>query len=261
MIFYFGLALLLLLGYLWLNADSYIGYLAKLSYVLGIRIKFLEQRRWKFVPFNLYEKSRVLIVSFAGGALKIGGVPQAEFSKTLASFECDQLFLVDPTGMSWFLQGPNFNWEGIKYYESILSKFCESYSKVLFIGNCMGATGAFMMGHLADRVILFRPNIDPRNHPDWITRFGTKFIPQDKRGDIFNKILDTIEKAKETVFDIYVSKNVPDLQQLGLLPDAKNVNKLIKEGQYNIRNLKLKGELVPLIRSTYELLIGTEIKN
>jgi len=236
------------------SKSSHLGLFAKLSYLCGCRIPQIELLRYTYVPLQDGERSKVLVVSFAGGALKIGGLPQIEFSKTLDNIDCDQLFLVDPTGMSWYLQDPNFSWDGVSYYGEILSEYCEPYEKVLFVGNCMGATGALMFGRFADRIIAFKPHIDPPTYNNKSVRLGCKLLPANKRADPLNHILTTINNSPDTIIDIYVSNNPAELQQIQLLPDTPNVTKHIMETEYNIRSLKSKGELVPLIQSKYNLL-------
>jgi mannitol/fructose-specific phosphotransferase system IIA component len=60
---------------------------------MGFKPNFLLQKSWNFIQKN-EKKSKNIIVSFAGGALVMGGMTQFELVKTLEDTDCDQLFLL-----------------------------------------------------------------------------------------------------------------------------------------------------------------------
>jgi len=128
------------------------GIKTKLCYLCGFTLKKYEDMRFSFVPAHPGgERTDMLIVSFAGGALKIGGHSQPEFQRALAFLDSDQLYLVDPTGMSWYLRGPT-GYDGIEFYERKLREILSHYKSSIFIGNCMGASAALFYSHLATKV-------------------------------------------------------------------------------------------------------------
>lgn len=159
------------------------GVKAKLSYILGLKLPDVSNRV-VFVPRRMDRKTDVLIVSFAGGellcclflcegALQIGGHSQPEFQKTLSELEADQLFLLDPSGMSWYLADSRGGHNGLPEIESVLKvqvmliaynlkEHLQGYKAAVFIGNCMGASGALMFSHLARKVVCFNPHICPK---------------------------------------------------------------------------------------------------
>jgi hypothetical protein len=119
------------------------GLRAKLHYLFGLKLPD-EDKRFNFVPFGS-SKTDLLVVSFAGGtglyvyllnlgALKIGGHSQPEFQRSLAFCNADQvsrcyavvssfkLYVLDPTGMSWFLRDPHSTFHGIEFMETELKE-------------------------------------------------------------------------------------------------------------------------------------------
>jgi hypothetical protein len=107
---------------------------------MGFKPNFLYQKSWNFIQKN-EKKSKNIIVSFAGGALVMGGMTQFELVKTLEDTDCDQLFLLgtnsynkkDPTGMSYYLY-KNGEWNGYEELYKELKSFVSNYERVLFIG-------------------------------------------------------------------------------------------------------------------------------
>ena len=108
--------------------------------------------------------NKTLVVSFSGGATNKIGMPRTEFMRTInsagpAAAACDKLFVLDPTGMS--------------FYTKDLLSFCEtlkavtsSYARVVLLGNCMGGTGAILCAPLLNlsadsSVVVFNPVVDP----------------------------------------------------------------------------------------------------
>ena len=108
--------------------------------------------------------NKTLVVSFSGGATNKIGMPRTEFMRTInsagpAAAACDKLFVLDPTGMS--------------FYTKDLLPFCETlkavaapYARVVLLGNCMGGTGAILCAPLLNlsadsSVVVFNPVVDP----------------------------------------------------------------------------------------------------
>eukprot|EP00947_MAST-08B_sp_MAST-8B-sp1_P000566 g566.t1 len=109
-------------------------------------------------------RSRVLIVAFSGGAVRVGGLPRAEFRRTLeragsSAAACDHLFVLDPTGMSFYTHD-------LPRFRSVLTRACSCYGHVVFVGNCLGASGALALCNDVDlsarsTVLAFNPILSP----------------------------------------------------------------------------------------------------
>lgn len=105
-----------------------------------------------------------LIIAFSGGATNKIGVPRTEFLRTLnragsASAVCDKLFVLDPTGMSFYT-------ENMASFCATLRTVAAPYQRCVLLGNCMGATGALLcaptLGLAPDSsVIAFNPVVEP----------------------------------------------------------------------------------------------------
>lgn len=111
---------------------------------------------------NTTHRASTLIVAFSGGAINKIGIPRHEFRRTLSSSasasECDQLYVLDPTGMSMYAHG-------LAQFEQMLRDLTAGYARCVFVGNCMGATGALRFAHLlpgaTSTVIAVNPEIAP----------------------------------------------------------------------------------------------------
>mmetsp|Transcript_39748 Transcript_39748/g.93341 ORF Transcript_39748/g.93341 Transcript_39748/m.93341 type:complete len:110 (-) Transcript_39748:383-712(-) len=89
-------------------------------------------------------------------------MPRTEFRSQLQqgilSRQADNLFMVDPTGMSFYTSGE-------QELRAVLKAVVASYEVVVFLGNCMGATGALLcadlLSHKKTTVLAFNPEVDP----------------------------------------------------------------------------------------------------
>ena len=112
--------------------------------------KHIKDLEWTFVPQNAGIKQSRLIVSFAGGGVQIGGYSLAEFAKTVSRIkDCDALLLSDPLQL-WYLSN-------YKELHAKLKAVTSTYSEVLFLGNCLGGSGALLYADLATCVLSFGP--------------------------------------------------------------------------------------------------------
>jgi len=239
------LVVLLLVVICKLSNDYHLGWISKISHLFGVQLAALENKRFTFYPHDNTKKSDHLIVSFAGGALKVSGIPYTEFRKSLANFECDQLFVMDPTGMTWYLQDPTSKWQGYHYYESKLMEITKNYTKCMFIGNCLGASGALMMSHLATKVVAFNPHVDPSCHNSLKLRLANKLIPKSMQHELYRLIKQNTSTTKASV-KVYGAKTNEVTQQTALLPE--NVQVTLYNGCTNISAyLKKEGKLVQLL--------------
>jgi hypothetical protein len=79
---------------------------------------------------------------FSGSVRGIGAL-RTEWRRTLQAQDsptsgCDLLFVLDPTGMSFYSH--NFN-----EVRRVLLTASQHYERILLLGNCMGATGALLV--------------------------------------------------------------------------------------------------------------------
>ncbi len=151
-------------------------YLSKISALTSIKFSLLEQYRQTYNPANsqcrchshhatiieprsdCLHRSETLFISFAGGALLIGGFTFTEWKSTFTKFDlqADTLFLTDPA-QSFYLQDSTYSWKGLKYYRSLIQKYSKLYKRVILIGASMGASMVCMCSDLATLSIAFNP--------------------------------------------------------------------------------------------------------
>lgn len=143
------------------------GYGGKLCNVLGIGLpRCLVLRQWQMQRWNSNRRANCLLVSWAGGGVLLGGLPRAELRRTVNRLQLpvDVLFLLDPTAMSFYCD-PRV----AATLDQRLPELTGRYKRVVFIGNCMGATGALLWSHLATHVLAFKPVVDPSFQlPYWL---------------------------------------------------------------------------------------------
>ena len=105
-------------------------------------------------------------MSFAGAAMVVGGVRTTEWRGSMRELhrgtedEFDALFLTDPS-QCFYLQDPNYNWEGLKYYRDLVALYSTLYQRVILIGASLGGSMVCMCADLATLSIAFNPILDP----------------------------------------------------------------------------------------------------
>jgi hypothetical protein len=128
--------------------------------------------------------AQVLIMTFAGSTLVVGGFPRPEFKGTLvealkvSGVSADILFVTDPS-QSFYLKCPEKGWDGGDFYAEKLKAFSRGYRRVIAIGSSMGATGIL---HLASRFgcdtsVVFNPLVDVRSDTRFMFWLGGLRIP------------------------------------------------------------------------------------
>ncbi len=162
---------------------SRLGTICKLSYLLGHPMPLLEAARFSFFPaeddvslqdpraggitsiedIRGSQSSDTLVVAFSGGATNKIGLARLEFRRMLsqagsATRQADQLYVLDQTGMSFYEHQ-------IDSFQKHLAACLRPYQKVVFLGNCMGATAALrfstLLQHAHDTVLAFNPEVNP----------------------------------------------------------------------------------------------------
>lgn len=192
------------------------GFISKFFFLFGIKSQRLEKMRIKYVQHNPDKKSDIIIVSIAGGALRIGGIPQPELQKTLEVFKVDQLFLCDPTGMTYYFTDPNLEWNGYEYHKSLIEKYLEGYKKSLFIATCMAASTALMYSNLCTNLICFNPQVSLVKENRWKYWIAGQMMPKDLR-DRFESIINDTVMASTANINVHVSNDQEEIFQASML--------------------------------------------
>lgn len=241
-------------------------WVAKIAtFVLRVRVPELERERiGAIVPARTIvdddnnnvstSHSRSLLVAFAGGALQIGGQTRREFVNSTADLDCDRLFVTDPSN-AWYCDAG---------FSTRLEEIVRTYGRVVFLGNCLGATGALRFAHLANHVLCINPDIDVVNHSDWRIRFAasriddsahdrSQFVPRLVRAvsqcrGIIRVYVDAFPNHKREVRILQTllerePQKVVDLQVV----HCDNVSGAIG-GEKLARNLRDSGELIRTLR-------------
>jgi len=194
------------------------------------------------------QRTEVLIVAFAGGALRVGGEVQYEMQKTFKTFQCDQLYLLDPTGMSWYLQSPNNQWQGFQYYESKLKEYSQLYHYIIFTGSCLGATACLFFSHLCHEVICFNPQTDPSKDNRWSYWLGSRALPRHLRTTFLSLLENSIQRSSGSI-TIHSSNNIYERFQTSLLSHRANLKVIVHHECHHhslAKYMKQRNMLLPL---------------
>lgn len=188
------------------------------------------------------QPAEILYVIFAGM------VCFPEFKKSIESFgNVDQLHMLDPH-RSWYMQGPDGEWDGYDYYRGVLKAEIEKrksetpYKKICFLGNSMGASAACLYSGFADAVLAFCPQTD-------IVR---KEIPEEVSTTYKQLLKTNLEQsvAAGTVITVHRGVSESDIAQCNRLPDC--IQPVVHEGctVHNLPGyLKEQGRLLEVLGS------------
>jgi hypothetical protein len=238
-------------------------WVAKIAtFVLGVRVPALERQRFSAIVRARTTdddaatqvskpRSRSLLVAFAGGALQIGGQTRREFVNSTADLDCDRLFVTDPSN-AWYTDAG---------FAMQLEEIVREFRHVVFLGNCLGATGALRFAHLANHVVCINPDIDVANHSDWRIRFAASRIVDaaNERTQFVSRLVRSVSQCGGTV-RVYVDsvpshKREARLLQTLLEREALSVVDLqvvhcdsVGGGEKLARNLRDSGELIRALR-------------
>ena len=162
------------------------GYiLSKFSAFTRIRFDRLEQKRQTYCPADgnchchaqtsaahiepnlaCRHRASTLYMSFAGAAMIVGGVRTTEWRGSMKELhggrtdQFDALFFTDPA-QCFYLQDPNYHWQGIAYYRHLVQLYSTLYERVILIGASLGGSMVCMCADLATLSIAFNPILDP----------------------------------------------------------------------------------------------------
>ena len=156
----------------------------------------------------------VLVVAFSSlgsgiarpewrGALSKASVP--------SKARLDVLHVLDPAS-SWYLQDDAATWAGPAFYRRELEQRIKPYgSRVLFLGDSMGACGALQHCDLA-ATLAFTPQVDLTNY-EAVRRHD---LTAERRASLRDAICDTVGRAKGPVLVHYGSACAEDVAQVEL---------------------------------------------
>jgi len=230
---------------------SRLGLVCKLSHVLGLRLPLVEAARFSFFPAGhstmlnpraaglplqamlqkregrRSERSGTLVVAFSGGATNKIGLARLEFRRMLSeagTSHVDQLYVLDPTGMSFYEHR-------LSTFQAQLRECLRPYSRVIFLGNCMGATAALrfagLLRHKHDMVLAFNPEVVPGRDSRKVFRIAACLSPTQTsklRGVLERAVLKTSAQIR-----VHVSAWPPELSQGRLLFDSVDGDDVIVE--------------------------------
>lgn len=236
------------------DTHSRIGLLSKIAYLMRESLPRLEESRIIWYPSNSsdmlqgykykeaidiisnnkVELQSTLFISFSGGAIRIGGYSRFELRRTLQSVNIkhafDMLFLLDPTGFSWYTYDRNGEFNGWQQLGHNLQNIAKHYKNVILLGNCMGGTAALIytkyileIGNCNCVSLIFNPQTDPTSHLDKKYVFGAKLLPFDKRKAFLVESKNIINKLSHDKISgiaklcIHCSNDEKELQQAKLL--------------------------------------------
>lgn len=149
-----------------------------------------------------------------------------EFKKSIASLgHVDQLHILDPH-RSWYMQGPDGEWNGYAYYNRMLEeeigklKAETPYRKVCFLGNSMGGSGACLYATHADAVLAFCPQ----------TLIPKQGVQEEVNRTYQERLCDNLAAAHAAGTQICIHRGIRenDVAQCGRLPEI--ITPIVHEG-------------------------------
>ena len=176
--------------------------------LLNITVPEFEEQRFIHIKASGgIQQAKILIISFAGSTLVVGGFPRPEFKNSLmkaaneSGIEADLLFVADPS-QAFYLKDPKKGvFDSGEYYVQNLKELTKNYNKVIAIGSSMGATGIL---HLAprfkcDTALVFNPLVDVRSDTRFMFWLGGLRLPKKLRDILPGMIKEGFRReAKES---------------------------------------------------------------
>ena len=89
-----------------------------------------------------------IIVTFSSGVNRFLGETPKEFSKTMAKYNCDVLYLYDDL-LSWYVNGVK-GYESVKLLSEYITDIISGYKNSGFLGSSMGGYGAILYSTLCN---------------------------------------------------------------------------------------------------------------
>ena len=180
------------------------------------------------------KKSNVVVVAFAGGANLVGGIPRLEFGSTLRSMGLDYVLVLD-WRQTWYVHST---------LRTQLAPVLRQYERVVFVGNCMGATGALLWADMADVVVAFAP-LTSLNRARGLYRLNSRLRIEKSIRDSFERQLSEAVDACRGCVHVYYT---PD-KDAYLAPWAPAGARVAMTELGNPRKLRDKGLLVPFLQA------------
>ena len=191
---------------------------------------------------NEVNNNEVLIVSFGGSALVIGGITPFEFVNILHKWfpEYDKKFYID-LHQKWYHNGIKGISTDIDETVSYLHGIISNYKKVIFIGNSAGGYAAILFGSLLNisTVIAFVPQTI-LYHSDIEERFrNLKYVINDI-----------------TQYHLYGDTSIEDIRDSHHIYHVDNIDSLSKSNIHIVKKNKIflkimrdNGELFQILKS------------
>jgi len=181
-----------------------------------------------------------LVVTFSaqGGPVAQG---QAEVRALRdASLKVDALYVCDPAN-AWYLQDPDFGWNGLAYYDDKIRSITQRYKHVFMWGGSMGGSAALLFACLADCVHAFSPQANLAF--TWPT-FGNAEVREAFRA----RVQESITQCRGTVTVHVGEENHNDNRHAGALPSCVQLHLHDTANHNTMKHVKQRDKLLPLLK-------------
>jgi hypothetical protein len=241
------------------------GYIHKVLALLGIELPHFERIRFEHIVSqhqrNDDTDERTLCVAFAGGAVRIGGLPRAEFRQTLTSMGTDALFLVDTA--------QRFYTDKVEQLRDKIATLKREfrYTRTVMIGSCMGGSGALRFADLADCVLAFVPPVDLKSRDFFWYRVGGLRLESRARHAFADALLDSVSRCRGAVHCYFAGDDVRWHRQADILLQKRSSRSrssggsggggkvrvhMVPDCTSPVQHFKRRNQLLPLIRLALE---------
>ncbi len=175
------------------------------------------------------DNNELVIISFAGNYLSIGGIPPFEYLNFLNKYfpEHDKYFFID-TNKLWYHKGISNLSTDIESTNDFINNILQKYKKSIFIGNSAGGYASILFGSLLniDKVIAFIPQTNLMNQ---------------KNDNLNQKYLNLKEHINnKTKYFIYGDNKILDENNLHCVSHCKNLENIVNVQINYIENLDLR---------------------
>jgi len=170
---------------------------------------------WKGPSGQERVKKNILVIFSSLGS----GLARPEWGGSIAGMapvedSLDVLHVLDPA-FSWYQQDPSCEWKGLEYYHNQIKELTSSYHRVMYLGDSMGGAAALLFADLADKVLVFTPQIDISTY-DAIKR---KDFPSHLRSRFKDIIIDVVKRSSSHIKIHYGAGCEEDVSQINCLTE------------------------------------------
>ncbi|CAE8611485.1 unnamed protein product [Polarella glacialis] len=187
-----------------------------------------------------HEVQDVLVLTFsAQGAPVAQGQTEVRALRD-ALLKVDALYVCDPAN-AWFLQDPEFTWQGLPYFQAKISNITAKYRRVFAWGGSMGGSAALLFADLADRVHAFSPQVDLMY--TWPT-----FASESVRERFRQRVQDSVASCRGQVTVHVGEDNHTDNRHAAAISARAEVRLHDTANHNTMKHLKQRGKLLPLLK-------------